>query len=82
MSSILWKRSYPRVPKCMQRPGDDEELAHVGESTVNDQLDARHVASAVSGNVCALDQFTQRLVLSIAIPPGDVAADHGVLLGV
>ena len=37
-------------------------------------------ASAPSGNVCALDQLTQGLVLSVAVPPDDVAADHGVLL--
>jgi hypothetical protein len=37
-------------------------------------------ASAPSSNVCALYQLTQCLIMSIAVPPGDVAADHGVLL--
>ena len=36
--------------------------------------------SAASGNVCAFDQLSQGLVLSVPVPPDDVAADHGVLL--
>ena len=36
--------------------------------------------SAASGNVCALDQLTQGLVVSVPVSPDDVAADHGVLL--
>ncbi len=38
------------------------------------------LTSAASGNVCALDQLAQRLVLSVAVPPDDVSADHRVLL--
>ena len=37
-------------------------------------------ASAASGNVCALYQLTQCFVVSVAVAPGDVAADHRVLL--
>src|ERR1035441_9874420 len=43
-------------------------------------LKRRRPSSAASGNVCAFYQFTKRCVLSIAIPPDDVATDHRVLL--
>ena len=36
--------------------------------------------SAASSNGCACYQFTEGSVLSIAIAPGDVATDYGVLL--
>ncbi len=36
-------------------------------------------SSAASGNVCPLHNFTKDLVLGIAVPPGDVAADHAGL---
>ena len=36
--------------------------------------------SAPSGIVCAFYQLTKRLVVSVAVAPGDVAADHRVLL--
>jgi hypothetical protein len=35
-----------------------------------------------SGNVCALDQLAECLVLGVAVPPDDVATDHGVPLSV
>jgi hypothetical protein len=38
------------------------------------------LASAASGNVCALDQLTQPFVVSVAVAPDDVAPDHRVLL--
>jgi len=38
------------------------------------------LASAPSGNVCALYQLTQCFVVSVAVAPDDVAADHRVLL--
>ena len=37
-------------------------------------------ASAASGNVCALHKRTKSLVVCVPVPPGDVAADHPVLL--
>ena len=38
--------------------------------------ETRTRASAVSGNVCALDQLAEGFVVSIAVAPGDVAADQ------
>ena len=37
--------------------------------------------SASSGNVCPVDDSAEAAVTGIAVPPGDVAADHAGLLG-
>ena len=41
-----------------------------------------HAASAVSGNVCPVDDAAQAPVVSIAVAPVDVAADRAALFGV
>ena len=38
-----------------------------------------HVSSAASGNVCAVDDLAECLVVGVAVAPSDVAADHRVL---
>jgi hypothetical protein len=37
------------------------------------------VASAVSGNVCLVDDAAEVAVVGVAVSPGDVAADHAAL---
>ena len=54
---------------------DLKVLRDVGLATI---IDLR-MPSAASGNVCALYQLTQCLVLSVAVAPDDVATDHRVL---
>jgi hypothetical protein len=51
-----------------------------GRSPGGDTRPAR--ASAASSNLCAVHKFTKCLVLGVAVPPGDVAADHPCLGGV
>ena len=40
------------------------------------------MASAESGNVCAVDDLAEAAVVGMTVPPGDGAADHAGLLGV
>ena len=56
--------------KCLFAPADSQKSLG-GPS---------RISSAPSGNVCALDQLTKCFVLSVAVAPDDVAADHRVLL--
>jgi hypothetical protein len=39
-------------------------------------------SSDASGNLCPVDDFAEPAVMGVAVPPGDVAADHDRLLGV
>src|SRR5581483_11101308 len=59
-------------------PSEPSPSAPSGETT-SWAISSEMSASAVSGNVCALHKFTKGLVVSVAVPPVDVAADHAGL---
>jgi hypothetical protein len=47
----------------------------------NHRLDRPLHISALSGNVCPVDDFAEATIVGITVPPGDIAADHAGLLG-
>lgn len=58
-----------------RRQGVRSRLVGLGVGERPSSRSPHFVASAASGNVCALHKFTKCLVLGMVVPPGDVAAD-------
>jgi hypothetical protein len=48
----------------------------------NHRLDRPLHISTAAGNVCPVDDFAEAAIAGVAVPPGDVAADHACLVGV